>query len=451
MQCTIVSTGPELTTRGELLLRSATPADRDQLVELQGAVHADRDGRPNAAVAAWTRDLFDHGHPTTTLEDVTVVEDPRTGALVSSLSLVPQRWSYAGSPLGVGRLELVATHPDYRQRGLIRRQMEVLHARSTARGDVLQVITDLMFFHGELGYQPALTQRAGRGGFACELPPPPHAGEPFRIRTAETGDIARLRTIDRHASREALLFCERDTAAWTHELRGRSAESMVRDDIVVIESPDGPLAYAVIGYGGIPSFPVPDWLPGLPCPEPALSVSVLHALPGVSWLDLVPSLLRQLTSARGADRYILWLGTEHPAYDALGECLTRHPPPIAWFVRVPDMGRLLASVAPVLERRLARSAQRHYTGTLRLHAYTYGVAIHIRAGRLVAVEPWDDHSRRASDVSLPEAMLLQLLLGHAHLGELAAAYPDHRIQTAAAELLLPLLFRKHRSSIWPLI
>lgn len=434
---------------GDLVLRRATVGDRDALIQLQASVHAGPDGQPSAAVAAWTRDLFDRPHPAMQLNDITVVENQRTGALVSSLALMRQRWHYAGIPIGVGRLELVATHPEYRRRGLINHQLRALHEQSTNAGDLLQAITDLMFFHGEFGYHMAMVQRAGFGGAVKQLPPAPDSGEPVQVRPATLGDIPVLADLDRRMRDNVLLSCPRDEQLWHHELTGHSVDSMMHDRILLVEQDARPVGYVLLGYGGIPTFPIPEWLPGLPCPERALSISGIELLPQVSQFDVAPSILRHLIGDGTYDGYMLWLGTQHPVYGALAGLLTRQPPHASWFIRVPDLTRFIAAVGPALEQRLSRSTAQDHTGELRLHFYTYGIRLYFENGQLVEVEPWPSSTRRTSDASMPEQMFIQIMLGHANIADIATAYPDFRLQTPTGKALLPILFPKQQSRIWP--
>src|SRR5512134_3405601 len=110
-----------------LVLRSARLDDAAELIEFNGAMHAD-EGLPASMLEEWTRDLFELTHPTFRPDrDVTVVEDTATGRIVSALFLIPQVWSYAGVPVKVGQPELISTHPDYRRRGLVRAQFDVIH------------------------------------------------------------------------------------------------------------------------------------------------------------------------------------------------------------------------------------------------------------------------------------------------------------------------------------
>ncbi|MGW0003227.1 hypothetical protein ACWDT6_05225 [Nocardia grenadensis] len=435
-----------------LLLRHAVPQDRDALGDLLASVHAAPDGTPNATVGRWQRDLFDKGHPTIGTEDMLVVQDPH-GELVSSFLMVPQTWSYAGVPVGVSLMELAATRPDYRGHGLSKTQLTALLELSTWRGDLIQGITDILSFRSDTGLLPAITQRAGRGGHIRELPAVREGSEPVAIRAATVDDIAFLVDTEARAMNRGLISCLRDEAQWRHELCGRDVGSMVHSRILIIETTGGPVGYLVLGYGGTPSFPIPGWLPGLPCPEPAVSIARFELGPEVSWFDVVPSVLRQLTLPdRGEpESYMLWLGRAHPAYDILGDLLIRRPPEIGWFLRIPDVAALLREIAPVLEQRLIGTAAEAFSGELHLDLYRAGIRFSFDSGKLSAVEPWPGHSRRASDASLPAQMFHQMIFGHATWAELSRAFPDCRLQTTRGSTLLPLLFPAQQSDVWPLI
>ena len=127
-----------------LILRRATMADGERLAEAHADLHRDPGvEEPDAAVAAWVRDLMERPHPTFEPGDFTLVEEERSGRIVSSVCLISQTWSYGGIEFGVGRPELVATHPDFRQQGLIRAQFEVIHEWSAARGERMQAISGI--------------------------------------------------------------------------------------------------------------------------------------------------------------------------------------------------------------------------------------------------------------------------------------------------------------------
>src|SRR5690349_671093 len=102
-----------------LILRHATPADTAQLADFNAHMHMGQDTtEPFLSLDLWTRDLISGNHPTFRTEDILVVEDTKAHKIVSTSCHISQVWSYDAIPFKVGRPELVATHPDYRNRGL---------------------------------------------------------------------------------------------------------------------------------------------------------------------------------------------------------------------------------------------------------------------------------------------------------------------------------------------
>ena len=90
--------------------------------------------------------------------DYAVIEDTGKAGnpLVACTCLWRQKWEYEGIAFGVGQPEFVATHPDYRHRGLIRILFAMLHARSEAEGHLVQGITGISHFYRQFGYEYAL-------------------------------------------------------------------------------------------------------------------------------------------------------------------------------------------------------------------------------------------------------------------------------------------------------
>ena len=107
-----------------LVLRFATVDDIEQLAQFNGRIHGG--DHSNAFMAQWTREFASPSHPTCGPNNVTIVEDTRTGQIVSSMCLIPQTWTYDGIPFEVGRPVAVRTDSAYRRRGLVRAQFDVL-------------------------------------------------------------------------------------------------------------------------------------------------------------------------------------------------------------------------------------------------------------------------------------------------------------------------------------
>jgi len=107
-----------------LILRQSTPADADGIVEFSVRVF-------DESLRDDTRKLVRGDYPTGAADWV-LVEDPVAGKIVSTVCLIPQTWAYRGLAFDVGRPEIVATDPEYRRRGLVRRQFDAMHRISAA-------------------------------------------------------------------------------------------------------------------------------------------------------------------------------------------------------------------------------------------------------------------------------------------------------------------------------
>jgi hypothetical protein len=428
-----------------LIVRHVTPADTEELSRFNAEIQADPGMPPEEEIGVWTRDLIHNPPPTFTIDDFTVVEDTRTGRIVSTVNLISQRWSYAGIPFGVGQVEIVSTHPDYRRRGLVRKQFEIVHRWSTERGQLVQVVSGIPWYYRQFGYEMCVTHGGGRVGFLPHIPPlEGDAGEPFRIRPARPDDAAFIKRTADHGASRYLLTCVRDEAQWRYEIEGHSERSLIRRELRIIESADGErvgfLAHATM---------LVQWL---------LILVAYELRPGVSWTEVTPSVLRYLGSAgeeharrtTGAQfrGFRFGLESEHPVYQAIPTRLPQQSRLGAWYIRVPDLPGFLFHVAPVLERRLADSAARGFSGDIRLNFYRSGLRLLFDAGRLTSIEPWPDADFRSASASFPDLTFLQLLFGYRTLEELEYAFADCSAPSEQGRVLLGILFPKQASLVW---
>ncbi len=428
-----------------LVLRRATTADAEALAKFNARLHGEDEGAlVQQALEAWTRDLASGAHPTFAPGDFTVVEDTRAGRIASSLNLISQTWTYAGLPFGVGRPELVATDPAYRNRGLVRKQFEIIHAWSAARGELVQAITGIPWYYRQFGYEMGLWLGGARLGYAPHVPKLPEGeAEPYVIRPATAADLPLWRELYAQASRRDLAACVWDEALWRYELTGKSPLNINRRELRVIETAAGEPV-------GVLALPVMLWGAGLACTFYELKA-------GLSWLAVTPSVIRYLWStgqtyaareAKPLDAFVFDLGVEHPAYRAAADHLRHEWKPYAWYVRVPDVAGFLRHITPVLEARLAASLAPGYTGELSLSFYRSGVRLSFEQGRL-SVEAWQPQSKAHRDASFPDLTFLHLLFGHRSLDELEQVYRDCSVGSEKTRLLLDSLFPKQVSHVWP--
>jgi hypothetical protein len=431
-----------------LILRCATPADADALAAFNSRIHSDTD-EPDLRIAAWTRDLLTRPHPTFAPADFTIIEHTPSSRIVSSLNLISQDWAYAGIPFGVGRPEVVGTLPEFRNRGLVRTQFELIHQWSAARDQLVQVITGIPFYYRQFDYEMGLALSGGRSGFAPDVPRLKDGqAEPYLLRPAQPADIPFLEAV--HAAtvaRRDLLTAVRTPALWRYELDGRSPDNLIREEVRLITTAAGePVGY-LVHHPTLWEGPLGTGLAAL----------AYELNPGVSLLAVTPSVIRYLWSTGAAlaaaaqktqDRFAFALGAEHPVYDAYRDRLPRVRPPYAWYVRVPDLPAFLRRIAPALEAHLAASAAVGHTGELKLNFYRRGLRLVLEQGRLVTIEPWQPPVGEGGDAAFPNHTFLQLLFGYRSLDELQAAYADCYSNGDETRVLLSALFPRQASNVW---
>jgi Acetyltransferase (GNAT) domain len=442
---------------GGLILRRARREDAEAVAAFNARIHhssGDFDQRePHRGIAAGTRDLMSGDHPTCDASDFTVVEDTKTGFVVSSTCLIGQRFSYEGVEFDAGLPELVGTHPDYRRRGLVREQFEVLHRWSEKRGHLMQAIGGIPYYYRRFGYEMAVYMGEGRRVYVQDVPDKPSSSggaksppRSYQLRPAAAADAGFLSDLDRRGRGRGLLTASRDEGLWRYEVAGRDPESDESLETKIVEDATGESA----GY----VCHAPDLRNG------ALQVYGYELADGISWLEATPFVLSELAKigrkrASGEEELAsltFVLGEQHPLHEAIPE------PPLyrldrqghySYYVRVPDLPGFLRHVAPVLERRLAASVAAGHTGELKVSFYGGGIRLELERGRLSKVEDWSPTVEERGDAAFPDLTFLQLLFGYRSLDELDRAFADCLPGEGDARALLKALFPRRPSDLWP--
>ena len=429
----------------DLILRHASQRDAAALANFSAHIHGDDDA-DQLRIKAWTRDLLTKPHPTLTPSDFTIVEQAATRRIVSSLSLIPQTWTYDGLPFGVGRPELVGTDPEFRGRGLVRAQFEEIHKWCVERDLPVQAITGIPFYYRQFGYEMALDLSGRRVGFEPHVPKLKKGEqERFHIRPARESDLRFAAELYAEAQKRYALSCLRGVDILAYELKAQNPHSSDHYGLHIIEDVRG----RRVGYLQHPNFLGPT----------GLLIVGYELKAGVSWLDVTPSVVRYVweTGGRFAKRdgktrlaFGFGLGAEHPAYEALGDMAPGQRAPYAWYLRVPNLPGFIRLIAPALEQRLAESIAVGHTGELKLSFYRDGLRMIFRHGKLKAVETWKPASKvDEGDAAFPGLTFLQLLFGYRSFDELRYAFKDCYWENNNVRALLNALFPKRLSDVFP--
>ena len=425
-----------------LVLRRSTPADADRLAEFNIRIHSEDE--PDQRIGVWTRDLLTGNHPTFGANDFLIVERSADAKIISSSNLISQTWTYNGIPFGVGRPELVGTDPEYRRRGLVRLQMDVLHAWSQARGELVQAITGIPNYYRQFGYEMTVDLDGGWFlHYAQYKPLAEGEHEDYVIRPAADGDVPVLMQAYAHVEQRQALSCARTAKDWLYELTGKDQKNIDHVELFVIEETSG----QPVGAVGVKCA---MWQDGLP-------VQFYGLLPGYSYLMVTPGVLRFLWrlgqewvgEGKTCTRLVFLLGGQHPARVAFHPRMISPLNPYAYYMRVADLPGFLRLITPVLEQRLAQSPCAGHSGELRLNFFRGGLMMKLEKGRLNEIGKFAPRDGEDGEAFFPGLSFLQLLFQSRSLYELRDFYADCSAKVEA-QALLDAMFPCNPSTVWPI-
>lgn len=434
-----------------LVLRWSRPDDVEQIASLYAQVFRPKADAPlNWHVPHWTRAAFNGRRPNIGPNDFAVVEATTTRTIVAVSCLLRYTFAFEGVVVPFGRPEMVATLPEYRNRGLIRAIFGLIHAKSEARGDLVQGITGIENYYRQFGYEYAVPLGTGLTVYFPAIPAlKADEAEPYTVHKATAEDIPLVRRLwDREQMGAALTTpLSAEYCRWAME---DISETVERWDLYLIVDGSG----RSVGYLRLQSA---RW-------GPELHVENIMVVEGVRFAAVVPSVLRGVraladtvramrpdTPPAGAVKFHLW-STAHPLLGVLGNLLPvtmAHPfgpYPELWYIRVPNLPRFLRQIAPVLERRLVGTAQAGYTGELTLDFYRGGLRLAFEDGKLTAAENWKLPLWGERKAGIPALVFLQLLFGYRTLHELRGLFSDVWAEGDATPVL-DALFPKLQTSL----
>ena len=423
-----------------LILRFARSDDVDALAEFNACIFEDQ------KVGVGIRGLMSGHHPTVKASDFTVVEDIHTNKIVSSMCLISQTWTYRGIPFKFGRPEVVVTEPEYRRRGLVRKQFEVIHALSAAKNELMQGITGIPWYYRQFGYEMAMDADGGRAIAGIDLPKLKDGdSEKYHLRPLVDDDHAFIRELYDRASCRQPFSGLRSEAEWNYEFDGRSENDFACRKWLIIETVAGDR----LGY--VKYYP---WIEGN-----ALYIVQMELKSGVGYLNLMPSVLHGLWKlAQAMPTYgnhknrelktiMLELGHAHPAYHALLGNKIRVHEPYGLYIRVPDLVSFLRHIQPALEKNLVGTVAESYNGELKLNYYRSGIQLKFNGGKVTDISNWSPDSVEFGDAQFPDLTFLQLLCGRRRFNELKANFADCAGSDEAG-VLLDCLFPPFTGNVW---
>lgn len=406
-----------------LTLKSvADERDAERLAAFNGIIH-------DEGVAAMARALIFH-HPNTRPEHWLFVEDETTGQVVSSLCLIPWTWRYEDVELKAGEMGIVGTLEAYRHRGLVRALVARFDELLREGGYDLSHIQGIPYFYRRFGYEYAIPLEADLRVELHLIPDAP-PDEPPRcsFRQATLDDLPALMRLYADAASDLSISAVRGEASWRYLFGPSRQTEMIAETWLILDEAGRPEGYLRVPQHGFGE---------------GLIVNEVSRLSS----DAALAVLRQL-EALAAERNKPYIRLNVPASSTLAQVAryrgAHDAGAYAWQIRLPDVGRLLQKLAPVLERRIAASPFAGLRQNLRLNLYREAFELRFEGGRLTAVESPGFSDR--GGVRIPPPLAAPLLLGYRSREELAQAHHDVSVW-GEWQHLVDVLFPKMASFIY---
>jgi hypothetical protein len=342
-----------------------------------------------------------------------------SGRVVSSMALMAETFRIGGVPIPIGQPEFVATAVSHERRGLVRRQMELLHTWSAERGDLTQVVAGIPYFYRRFGYEYAIGMPPVRlvvPGVRPEMP------EGWTVRDALPDDAGAITALNAERQRDIDLTCGRSEHWWRWWI-----------------GPHGPGRVCVAERAEVIGGAA--WTGDGPTGMGTAVTALMHV--AADGDHAIRALLAH-AAALGRPVVIEERSGVTPLLDPL---TVRHPRTYALYVRVAEPVRLLDRMRPVLSDRLRRSLLRGSSGQLLLSLYTSSILLSYAGGEVTRVEagPGEQSPVEKGGAGVPPDLIATLIYGRYGANGLDARHDDVRLGQAGP--VMDILFPRIEADI----
>jgi len=397
----------------------------------------------NGAAEGLTCECLLHHHPDLNYDDYVLVVNDQDDEVVSTTCLIPWRCRFEGIDLKVAMLEMVVTHPQYRHRGLIRRQIDhYYHPRVQGQGYDLSVIFGIPYYYRQFSYAYAIDL----GGYdslpAWQIPDIPSGEAPsYSFRAAGVDDLPVLVDLYQAEISRLDFYTVRDIRYWRYLLEG--AHLPVK--IIEHHPNKKPAGYIICRCpSDLTQEQPPEGVPGEGRSDQRRIEVLESSIPNQ---DAAFQTLRMLKDQSSGEIRLAWPETSTLVRIArsLGSLAF---PVYQCLLRITDIAQFLMKLAPVLEKRLASSDCAGISTDLLINLYRQAFCLRLQDGRLESIEPvgFVDASMGADggDLCIPPEAFTRLVVGFRSPDELRDAWPDLMIRPGRRHLL-DVLFPKRQA------
>lgn len=331
----------------------------------------------------------------------------------------------------MGEMAIVGTLPEYRNRGLVRALVD--HFKECLADDEydLSFLGGIPYYYRQFGYEYALPLEGYWHLPLYQIPSAAENAPAYTFRDAATDDIPALMEMYEAAARDLNISTVREPEAWRYQIKHKAETDSGAYALLMVD-PSGKLA----GYVRLKKFGQGNGL-------------IVCEASHFAFRD-VPALfhrLKEIAVKRGIDSYIRFALPPTAALTQAAKAWgAQFDGYYAWQIHIPDVARLLRTMIPLFERRIAASAFAGLTQTVRINLYCQAYEMIFENGMITAVNSMGFQNWPGM-ICIPPDAFTQLVMGYRTAEELREIFPDIM---AWGELrnLLAVLFPKTNAYIY---
>ena len=349
-------------------------------------------------------------HPTMTLRDHFTLK--HKGRMVASLNLIPQTWTIGGVELKVAEMGCVATHPDYRHRGLQKVLNDQFDERLKADEFDLAVLAGIPFFYRQFGFEYSLPLDFETKISFQDVPKYSQEYEvkPFRIK-----DIPKAAKLLTKHQEDYYVHSIRPLEIWMMQQETGSYGGEQFQGYSVYNE-DQLVAYLRLKENENESTLT---LREISTTDDSMIVSIL-------------AFLKNHAEIKGLKTLVTKIAHSHPFNNMLTGLGAKQNRPYAWQIKIVDFKRMFRKMKPIFNSRLTESKFNDHSETLNFNFRKFNIKVTIENGIITDIAETQECEDRT--IGLNTYIFPQVLLGYRKREELEAHYPDFNIRESHKEL-----------------
>jgi len=399
-------------------------ADVERVMALDCVVFDDK-------VGALCQQLFTN-HPDIPISNLIFVEDESKGEIVSTLCLIPWKWKYDETTLNIGEMGIVGTAEAYRNRGLIRSQVDYFKTLLNDGEFDISIIQGIPNFYHQFGYEYSTPLEMNCYIEFHQIPDLKENENPkFTCRLAMSDDLPLMQKLYDETSNDFDIYSLKNEGIWRY-LFENNPKTCTACEMWVVEDANKRIA----GYFFTAKYPFGN----------SLSVAEVSKLSYDASLDVL-RYVKKLAVERNKPNIRLNL----PKNCELVKVAKYHGADdrgcYAWQIYIPDMVRFFWKITPTLEKRLASSPFAGLTEDVRISFYTEKIVIYFENGQVKGVERFDSSVGEWELIHIPPKSAVPLFLGCRDREELSDFWKD-MASSPKYSYLLDVMFPKMDSHIY---